>query len=427
MQFYSRRVAVAFILSVLCASSMGLAPIKAYAQTLIAPEAPKTHAEQPTTPLNVEEASLQEFLDTINHLKWTDDLPHDKEFSLLEALNSTQAHNWDIKVAQQKIEETEAKQDGVESKRILFFFKYFDARYLEGSAESDVQAQQEHTRSVEQTVLKQTVNLYGKALEAALGNKVAFWQVKQAYMQRKLDYHQFETGKVTAFTLNNSTQSLYTHYQNYLHTLGLWSQAAHALALHTTGKGQQAIIPAELKGDPSQVPLLKLPLFKASNALVLVSKPDASQWKRYALTHRPDYRELFYRHESVDKLKTASKLQFDHQQTRLIEANLKSLQLRMDQLEELIEAEIENTILALQTSKQQLHIAQQQQALAKLSLHQANVSHKAGFSSDKDLLDAELVYHASQLQYTKAQLGHFQSQVNAFATLGDFTISQLEH
>lgn len=372
----------------------------------------------PSLPEKAEKERTDVFLKQIKTLKWDNDLPHDKEMSLFEALQKTSKHNWNIQIAQKKIEETEAKQDGVESKRILFFFKYFDARYLEGSAESDVQAQQEHARLVQQNELKKTVTLYNKALEAALTNKVAYWQIKQALMQRTLDQHQFNTGQVTAFVLNSSTQALYTHYQNYLRTLSLRKQAAHALALQTTGQGKQTIVPIDLinTGDDEE---LELPSFATGDALDIVKKPNSKVWNQYALLHRPDYQELFYRHESVEKLRTASKLQFDRQQTRLIKANLESLKLRLNQLEQVIKADIEQTISDLKITGQQLQIAQQQQQLAKRSLHQAKVSHKAGFSSDKDLVDAQLVSHASQLQYAKAQLSHFQTQVNAFASIGE--------
>jgi hypothetical protein len=57
-----------------------------------------------------------------------------------------------IKAAAAKEAETQARQKSVKGQRVLFLFKYFNAQYLEGSAENDLLADKAQVEAVARQV-----------------------------------------------------------------------------------------------------------------------------------------------------------------------------------------------------------------------------------------------------------------------------------
>ena len=104
-------------------------------------QAPASEEETPKTPPAREKDPL---VLRLEGLDWEAVPDGARVLSFEEVLERTVKDNPDIELAREKINETEAKQDSVESKRVLFFFKYFNSDYIEGAAESDVKAAAKH-------------------------------------------------------------------------------------------------------------------------------------------------------------------------------------------------------------------------------------------------------------------------------------------
>ncbi len=351
-------------------------------------------------------------------------------------LKKAESHHPLVLHAKSRLAETEAKQDGVESKRVLFFFKYFDARYLEGSAELDVQAAQAQVRAARQQALRLTVSDYLALVKATVNSAVAHadWQYQAGLVNQA--QQQFVAGDITGLQLNTVAHQLLAAKQSALAARVQQAAACRPLRvlLQKSPKGTCHITDVSIRATDV------LPLTDDWQALeATVARAVPTHWEfaqlnpllpiggelRDHVDERPDVQALAYRVDALEKLVKASSVKMDVTQAKVLKATIDSGQLHHKQQIEKAMIQLEDALLASELSQPAVTTAHLLWQLAARNLHQTRVSLTAGFASQLEAEAARLAYIKAQQVWVQAQATAAQTQVDVLAASGLLTTTML--
>jgi hypothetical protein len=330
-----------------------------------------------------------------------------------EVIQRTQQHNVEIAISQEKITETEVKRQDVETKRVLFFFKYFDSAFLEGSAESDVMAAGAHAQAVLNQSLLDSLTRYTQLMRAAMAQVITYQSIQQGKTQLTLNQRRFTAGETTSFDLMQTKTQLVQRYQEFLQAGVGYKTASYALAEQLGLAPDTLFFPQDLTVSPEAG--IQLPVYHFFGEPPRLS---AAESVRLALENRPEFKELKFRRISLENLLKASTVKFDRVHEKIIASSLKQLDLRRQKLEGSVRALTLKAYDDFQFADQKLALAGQQLAIAQKALKQVQVSHQSGFSSNKDVLDAQVAVTQAQVNQANALIDYNLSQVQLLYETG---------
>lgn len=395
------------------------------------------HSEQ-TTPSNIASSSSLQFqvpsaddqslLDKISALQWSPQLQDVKLIPWKDVIRQTEKNNLEIQLSREKVTETEVKKQDVEMKRVLFFFKYFDSAFLEGSAESDVLAANAHSQAVMNEALLESVTKYYNLMRAILTQYIGYQAIEQGKNQMKLNQKRFESGEATSFELMQTKTQLVKRYQEFLQAGITYKLASFALSEQIGEKAtdnpqnkigddvtQDLLYPADLSFHDGE---FEMPVFRFFGNKDSDHPLTANETIKIAQENRPEFKELKFRKISLENLHQASTVKFDRVQEKILQSSLKQLDLKRQKTEMAVQAMVLKAYEDYQFSDKKVSLALEQLAIANKALKQAQVSHQAGFSSNKDVLDAQVTSSQSRVNFANALIDYNLSQVQLLYEMG---------
>lgn len=365
----------------------------------------QTPAENPA-PLSAGEAQAP----------WVFSPPGAEALSLQAAIDQTLAQHPDILAAREKISEMQAKRAMVKNKRLLFFFRYFNASFLEGSAESDTQAAREHLEAVSQKATLNSITAYYADIRAILKSYLDYQQIHQQLKATLLVQRQFEAGEHTGLAVLEEKNTLLNRRQAYARALTLRTLAQNNLSLALGAFPTQSHWqPADLTFQDGQ---FALPVYHQAFPTLATLLADPAD-------KRPDSRELSYRRLSIYNLLRANINQFDRNQTRLMQASLAQLDMKLARARQAAEAGVIQAVENLALANQELAMAQERLSLAQAARHQTAISRQAGFSSEKDALDVQIGFDKAQIALLNSQIDRNLAQCRLLYATGELTPNTL--
>ncbi|MDH4379628.1 MAG: hypothetical protein QE263_06965 [Vampirovibrionales bacterium] len=370
------------------------------------------------TPANPTDAVLSEWLSPYRTQVFVWHGADDALVGLNELITQAVQNHPLIAAARLKVIETEAKHAVVESKRVLFFFKYFDAQTMAGGADTDVEAAKTHVKAVEQTALNDTVAQALQLGEITLAHWSATHAVQRADRALAIAQQQFKTGTIVAFELNASQHRVFAAIQQAQDAETLRRSLSTALTLPL---GLSASTTVGLKAfHPTADGLLDLTAWQweLPTSVALAPTPELVAT---ALQKRPDILELAHRLESVIQLRKSSALILDRNQTKVFEAAEAGLKQSLAALKQLASLQVIEASQRLEAANQWVQLAEADKALAAKAYAQMKVSVKAGFNSDHELKDSQAFWDDAQAQWGRAVLKRSAAQVLLLYRLGLLT------
>jgi outer membrane protein TolC len=351
-----------------------------------------------------------------------------RSLSLATLFETVLTQSPELQLKKEKINESSIRFRNVASKRLLFFFKYLNASYLESSAQQDVQANEAQFLQAQNQVLLQAGESYYQLAKAYLARSIYFQTIQQGLLQLKVNQGQFQIGEATSFDGLETENELITRYQQYLASnqqVALANQAISSWMRHPSTASNfwkpadvVSVSPIEKTVDALQtVPDLKLltwvnPAWQEADVL------------RLAHEHRADVQEAEHRIASSRSLIKAAAYDFNKQQGALLVSALKQLELKAQLLNQQLEWEVTQAFRAFQLAKTQLVLGETQLNLAKRYAQQRQVSARAGFASNKEVLQAQLQLAQAHVKQLDAKVDFNLKTLQLLYSMGLLTHSQ---
>jgi Outer membrane efflux protein len=336
------------------------------------------------------------------------------------------AQSPELQLKKEKINESTIRFRRVASKRLLFFFKYLNASYLESSAQQDVQANEAQFLQSQNQVLLQSGESYYQLAKAYLARSIYFQTIQQGLLQLKVNQGQFQIGEGTSFDGLETENELITRYQQYL-----GSNQQVALANQSISSWMKQPSTASNFWKPSDVVATSPP--ERESAQLLQTVPDlkllgwvGSAWLEpevlaLAHVHRADVQEAEFRIASSRSLIKAAAYDFNKQQGQLLVSALKQLELKTQVLNQQLEWEVTQAFRAFQLAKTQLVLGETQLNLAKHYAQQRQVSARAGFASNKEVLQAQLQLAQAHVKQLDAKVDYNLKSLQLLYSMGLLT------
>lgn len=323
------------------------------------------------------------------------------------------AHSPELSLKQEKINESSIRFRKVASKRLLFFFKYLNASYLESSAQQDVQANESQFLQAQNQVLLQAGESYYQLAKAYLARYIYFQSIQQGLLQLKVNQGEFQIGESTSFDGLETENELITRYQQYLasnqqvalanQAISSWMQTSitQTPTTQTYWKPSDVVVIQKAPTTVNPQELTTIPTLKLLNWV----NPTWQETDVIALAHRfrADIQEAEHRIESSRNLIKAAAFDFNKAQGELLISALKQLELKTQVLHQQLDWEVTQAFRAFELAQTQLTLGETQLNLAQQYANQRQLSARAGFASNKDVLQAQIQLaqaHVKQLDAT---------------------------
>lgn len=357
----------------------------------------------------------------------------------LETLLQAAARSAEIAAAEGKVTETKLRAKSVKAKRVLIFFKTFNAPYIEGSAESDIEAAEARLRQTLQDELAQAAGLYLNWVQSLLEAELADAQLMAA--RANLGQRQGE------YVLGDLSQPEVIDQQ--LKTLQ--AQQALVKAMLQSQKQVQAVrmllqqLPDAAVPDLKAVTLVPEGLTLTRDAQGVLSAaswqvpawmntllPDVSgedtrlatpeQAGVWALKQRADMQDYGQRLVSAQNLKKAAEKAFNPTQAKIFSAMLTQAQAKYVQAQQSTRLNALQAWQTWQAALNALPAASQAVQLADLLEEQAQSGRASGSFSALMGQQLSAQARASQLQAVLAQVALQQARLDLAYKLGIVTV-----
>jgi hypothetical protein len=128
-----------------------------------------------------------------------------------------------------------------------------------------------------------------------------------------------------------------------------------------------------------------------------------------ARRHRPELQEITLRRAALEKMLQTGP--FGKKHDKLLLSTVKQLRLKEERVQQLLEAGARKAFQDFRLAAAKKRLAEEQLSIAAQALAQVQASHRAGFSSNKEVLDG--------------QSAHSQAQINDANALIDLNLSQI--
>ena len=315
----------------------------------------------------------------------------------------------------------------VAAKRLLFVFKYLNASDLEGSASLDIAASEAQLERAQNTVLLQASQQYYALVKAYLQQQVAYHSLQQGLVQWRSNQACFASGQCRSFELLETQSELLNRYQQHQQ-----AQSQVALANQTLSDWLVSSPPGTAASPalwrPEHLPALVLPSLGTTSAWVPPVLPPS--WAQPAVTQpveglltqamatRADIRELRLKIASTQKLLKAQAFEFNNNQGAFITSSLQQLVWKQQILHRQVQWEVRDAYRQNQAAQQASQTTQHQLALAQRYWQQRQLSAQAGFASNKEVLDAQVLLANAYLAAFSAGAEEHLAQLRLLCAVG---------
>ncbi|MCE3235935.1 MAG: hypothetical protein K0Q50_2115 [Vampirovibrio sp.] len=331
-----------------------------------------------------------------------------KRIGLEKIFGETLDHSIAVKQAEVQIKDAEAQAKEIRDPNLFNLLNPLDVPALKKAAESNVLAAKAHLQAVRQKALLDSAKMYADLTQAFLGKYLAFQSIEQGRSQLKAEQEKFIAGENNRFDVTETQMVLIERYGKYLNADNLYRTASLALANQISASADTTLVPesVELQEGQAVVSPLKLLPDELSLGAVL----------RSAKT-RPDMQEMNHRRDALEKLaKAASGV--DKQKKK---AELHQLELEIEKAANGVSVMAEKAYGDYLVARKSLVLAQQNYELGNQFVYQLHVSYSAGFSSSKDLLDAQIEMAKVKTGLIGAQVAYNLSQIQVLYEMGLLT------
>lgn len=349
-------------------------------------------------------------LDEILKLSWEPASPQaqsddTKRIGLEKILHETLQHDITVKQAEVQIKDAEAQAKEIRDPGLFNLLNPVDTPALKQAAENNVQAAKAHLQATKQKALLASAKMYGDLTQAFLGKYLAYQAIEQGRSQLKEETMRFIAGETENFDVIQTQMALVDRYSKYLAADNTYHTAALALANQISASPDITWIPegVELQDPNAMVPLLKL-------------VPDDLTLEKItkAALNRPDGEEMAYRKQSLQGLVKASS-GLDRQKKQ---AELHQLELEIEKASDAMRAMSDKAFSDYRLAKKDLVLAQQSFDLGNRFVYQMQISHNAGFSSAKDVLESQIEQAKVKTALISAQVAYNLSQIQLLYEMG---------
>lgn len=324
----------------------------------------------------------------------------------------------DIKLAQEKAIETQLKQKDVQRKRLLFFFKYFNAEFLESAADSDVQAADAHVANVTLQGLLRTIETYYVWLWAALSVRKAALQEQTAWQTWQAQKNRFQAGQLMQPEVLQAQLS-YHQAQSQLaearqRSALAWLPLAHVLTAQTGKPAGGMMQPSALELDTA---------IKTSDELAsrLVAPIDqVADPVAFARCHRPDWLELRYRKEALRRLAQGTPIASYHR--TIVESSLRQLHWREVAIERGVRLALAKAQQERQQTKEGWTSANEALQTAETLVQTVAEAYTLGQVSKNVRQDSEHALLMAQWGHAQANVARQLAELRWVAALGQLNV-----
>lgn len=349
-------------------------------------------------------------LDEIQKLKWemaplgasSDDV---KRISLEAIFHETLKSSISVRQAEVAIKgaESEAKEVGVIN--LFNLLNPADTGALKKAAEISIQAAKTHLQAVRQKALLESARKHAELTQAFLNKYLAFQAVEQGRMQLKAEQRRFEAGETNSFDVAQTQMALIDRYAKYLAGDNAYHTASMVLAGHIGASTEKALVPEGYVIQDDQVLVAPLQLIPPELSLDEVEK---------AARARPEVQELRLRQMILKHLVKAS-FGLDSKKK---ETELKQVELETEKAANAAGVMAEKAWLDYHLAGKNVSLARQRYEVAGRLIRQLHVSHEAGFSSSKDVLDGQVELARAKAALMGAQVAYNLSQIQLVYEMG---------
>ena len=336
-----------------------------------------------------------------------------RRIGLNQMFHDTLAHSIPLRQAEAQIKDAEATAKDTHD--LLFNpLNPFEPGPMKQAAESNTIAAKAHLETVRQQALLTSAKLYGNLTQTFLGKYLNYEALEQGRAQLKLEEGRFISGETNRFDVTQTQMALIDRYSQYLDADNAFHTASMALANQLSASPDNLLVPdgIDLEAQAQSVPLLKL----------LPSHLDREQVLKMVKA-RPDNRELEARKDALQKLIKASIGQ-DKQRHK---AELRQLELEGKKLSATARVMAEKAFTDYTLAQKAVEIAQQRTDVANHYLYQLQISHTAGFSSAKEVLDGQIELSKIKAAQIGAQVAYNLSQIQLLYEVGLLNEDSIVH
>jgi hypothetical protein len=346
----------------------------------------------------------------INALKWEEAAGQArggevKRIGLEKIFHETLANSIAVKQADVGLKDAESQAKEARDPNLFNLLNPMNADSLKKAAAFNVQAAQAHLQAAQQKALLDSAGLYAELTRSFLEKYMDFQAIDQGKRQFSAEQQHFQAGDTTSFDVTQTQMALIDRYTQYMKADNTYHTASMALSNQIGASSDITWVPedSEWQSGNASVP-----------SLHLIPEDLTLEKARKVIQYRPDVQELGFRKEGLERLvKAASGADKEKKK-----AELHQLELEQQKALSGLTLLMEKAYSEMRLSGRNLNVAKQQYALATRFVRQLHVSHEAGFSSTKEVLDGELELTKANTALVGAQLAYNLSQIQLVYELG---------
>lgn len=342
-------------------------------------------------------------------LKWTvapnQAVGEVRKISLDKVFKETLDRNIEVREAKAQIKIAEAEGKEMREPNLLMLLNPISTAQLKNAAEENLKAAERHVAAAQQKALLQSARLHADLVQAFLNKYLAFQVIEQGRNQLLAGQQRFLAGETTSFEVTQTQMALMERYSKYLTADNLYHTASLTLSNQLGSVVEQVLVPEDYLMQDGNVTVNPLSLIAADFSLEKALKTTKN---------RPDIQELDLKKEALTGLTKAS---FGTDKDKH-EAELRQLDLAIEKATNGAMAMTEKAYADYQLAGQTVLLAKQRFELASQLVHQLQVSHDAGFSSSKEVLDGQIESEKAKAGLISAQVAHNLSQIRLVYEMG---------
>lgn len=346
----------------------------------------------------------------IRHLKWETvsdwtGKPEARRVSLQDMFAQTIVHSVQLRQVTAQAADAEEQLRELKVPNLLNLLNPLDAAAVKKASEYNVQASKAQLLAARQAVLLESARAYADLVEAFLNKYLAYQAIEQGRNQLRADLQRFVAGETNRFDVTLTQMALIDRYGKYLAA----NNAYQAASLAASGRMG---LPAGVGLVPEGVLLHDQ---EASVSLLQLLPPDLSlEQVLTAARQRPEIQVLQLRSQALEQLAKAPFASERHKK----EAEHRQMVLELEKTMQHGVIRAEKSFNDYRLAVKNLDLAVQRYALANQFMRQLDVSHEAGFSSLKDVLDGQVEWARAKTGLISAQVRYNLSQIQLVYEMG---------
>jgi outer membrane protein TolC len=343
----------------------------------------------------------------------TKEEPDPLKLSLNSTLKLAVENNLNIALQKDKVKENKLKVDEVKNKKLLLFFKFANSSALENSAQYSLEASESRLKTTINNVITEASVKYYKLVEAILARNIADEFLKQGKLSLEQNEKLLKLGKATNFEVKQTEVFVESLKQKQLESQIAYMLSSVDLAQYLNQKNLNInIMPEECNlNSKNNASIDDIKMLNLVNETILLT-----ECIEFALQNRPELEEIKYKIRSLEELKMATKS--DEIKSKTIDSQISQLKKTLEMLENTVKATVTQALLKLIGSKNQIEVAKKKCELSIKALDQAYITRSEGFSTNKDVLDAQIYLAGAKKDLIKAIIAYNIAQIKLLNELG---------